>query len=70
MYDKNGILYCDDPICKESCPAPIAATCKAGYSENINNIKSNICECLPGLKGELCNEKIFVDFTYVFYLQK
>ncbi|OUM67534.1 hypothetical protein PIROE2DRAFT_4937, partial [Piromyces sp. E2] len=66
MYDKNGILYCSKPVCRESCPIPEAAVCIIGHSENINNIESNICKCRPGLEGELCDNKIFIDFSNLF----
>ncbi|OUM67532.1 hypothetical protein PIROE2DRAFT_58679 [Piromyces sp. E2] len=68
MYDKNGIVYCSDPVCRENCPIPEAAICVAGHSENINNIESNICTCLPGLEGELCDNKIFIDFRKLVFL--
>ncbi|ORX43920.1 hypothetical protein BCR36DRAFT_399767 [Piromyces finnis] len=66
MYDSKDILYCVDPICRDDCPVPNAAVCIAGYNEKINNIESNICQCLPGLKGDHCNIKIFVDYSNLF----
>ena len=62
MYDKNHILYCENPICKNDCPVDSSAICKAFQDEGINDIKKNICECSPGWKGDKCDSKIFIDF--------
>ncbi|OUM60981.1 hypothetical protein PIROE2DRAFT_13142 [Piromyces sp. E2] len=63
MTDKDGSPYCENPICRDSCPVGITAKCVLPSHEiNSNNKKQNICHCYSGWKGENCNEKIFVDF--------
>ncbi|ORX56015.1 hypothetical protein BCR36DRAFT_280564 [Piromyces finnis] len=51
MYDKDGILYCENAICKDNCPIDISANCIPYYNERYNNIDKNICSCLPGWTG-------------------
>ncbi|OUM70298.1 hypothetical protein PIROE2DRAFT_56958 [Piromyces sp. E2] len=62
MKDKKGIQYCENPLCHESCPVGVTAKCLSLHKENINNINENVCECLPGWKGNNCDHKKFVDF--------
>lgn len=61
MYKKNNIIYCESPICYSDCSEE-TSICKPGDKENINSPVYNKCECLPGLKGINCEEKIFIDF--------
>jgi len=61
MYDKNGILYCEEPKCHSSCPIDTTATCISTTLENKNDINNNICQCSMGWEGELCNEKTFLN---------
>ncbi|OUM70113.1 hypothetical protein PIROE2DRAFT_1794, partial [Piromyces sp. E2] len=63
MYDKNNILYCENPKCKDQCPVDSSAVCKAYQEEGINDINKNICECLPGWEGDNCERKIYIDFS-------
>ncbi|KAG4085267.1 hypothetical protein H8356DRAFT_1298496 [Neocallimastix lanati (nom. inval.)] len=64
MYDKNGILHCENPICDNRCPIEITAYCKSFYEENINDINKNECKCLPGWKSTFCGDRQYVDFSY------
>jgi len=64
MYDKNGILHCENPICDNRCPIEITAYCKSFYEENINDINKNECKCLPGWKSTFCGDRQYVDFRY------
>jgi len=59
MYNKNKILYCENPICQESCPVDISAKCQAYTKENDNDIHKNKCICMNGWTGENCKEKKF-----------
>ncbi|OUM63626.1 hypothetical protein PIROE2DRAFT_9772 [Piromyces sp. E2] len=72
VYDQNNILVCENPICNDSCPVNSTAKCIISdgniYSKNI--IKHNICKCNEGWAGELCDIKIFVDFSNFFSSQK
>jgi len=62
IYNKNGLLYCENPKCNPNCPVDISAYCKKYYNESINNPNLNICECLPGYNGIYCENKIFIDY--------
>jgi len=62
MYDKNGILYFENPKCNDNCPINVSAYCKPYYEENINDINKNDCICLPGYKGDNCETKVYTDF--------
>ncbi|OUM62719.1 hypothetical protein PIROE2DRAFT_10928 [Piromyces sp. E2] len=64
MY-KNGNLYCENPICKESCPIKTNAFCMPSNYSNINDKNLNICTCLPGWNGDYCNQKVFINFSYI-----
>jgi len=61
MYNNNGIIYCVNPICK-NCPVGESATCIQYYTELINDIEKNICQCLPGYEGNNCKDKKFINF--------
>ena len=58
MYDKNGVLYCEEPICSTECNN-ITATCIPGEIKDINDPRNNICKCLPGYEGTKCEKRIF-----------
>jgi len=64
IYDHNHILICENPKCLDSCPININAKCIISdgnvYGKNI--IKNNKCQCNDGWTGELCDEKVFIDF--------
>lgn len=61
-YDKNGILYCEEPKCLDSCPINSTAECVAYDRElNKNDQRLNKCVCLPGWTNDKCNEKVFVN---------
>ncbi|ORX56025.1 hypothetical protein BCR36DRAFT_346553, partial [Piromyces finnis] len=62
MHNKN-ILYCENPICKSTCPTNSTATCKPYYEESINDRNLNRCECLQGWGGEYCENRVFLDFS-------
>lgn len=61
MHDKN-ILYCENPICKASCPIDTTATCVRYYEKDINDINLNRCECIAGWNGNYCDSRVFMDF--------
>jgi len=65
MYSTNQIPYCENPICKDSCPVDISARCIYNESLPINDKNSNICECYNGYSGENCSLKTFIDFRYI-----
>jgi len=55
---KNGILYCEDPICDERCKND-TATCIPKFNNNtINKIENNICQCNKGYEGTYCDKMI------------
>lgn len=64
MYDKNGILYCENPKCKSSCPVLVSAICETRNKnqENVNNVNENLCQCYPGWEGINCDVMKYVDF--------
>ncbi|OUM57725.1 hypothetical protein PIROE2DRAFT_17194 [Piromyces sp. E2] len=62
MYNHNGILYCEDPLCKPGCPVGESAICIPYYKELINNIEKNRCKCLPGWVGNKCENKNLINF--------
>jgi len=63
MYDKNGISYCENPICDDKCPVGESAECiKNDNTKNINDKYKNKCKCYTGFDGEYCKNKVYVDF--------
>ncbi|OUM60238.1 hypothetical protein PIROE2DRAFT_14054 [Piromyces sp. E2] len=63
MKNKNGILYCEEPICNKNCPVNSTAICIKGSTKNVNNNENNICKCTEGWKGFTCNEKIYENLS-------
>jgi len=68
MFDKNKIQRCEEPKCNKSCPVDISAICVPYFNELINDITKNKCTCLPGWEGENCDNKILINYKYVFLL--
>lgn len=65
-YDDNNYYYCENPICKETCPiSSKAAVCIKGFYEKINDIHSNYCQCPSGWIGNDCDIKDYTSFKYV-----
>ncbi|OUM68068.1 hypothetical protein PIROE2DRAFT_4352 [Piromyces sp. E2] len=58
MYDKKGILYCENAKCNDDCPINTSAECIPYYKENINIANINICSCLNGYGGSNCENNI------------
>eukprot|EP00833_Pecoramyces_ruminatium_P011725 jgi/Orpsp1_1/1185757/evm.model.c7180000095105.1 len=59
---KNNYFYCENPICYEECPVlKNKAVCVKGNIENVNSIKYNQCQCLPGWINDNCLERDLVD---------
>ncbi|ORX77177.1 hypothetical protein BCR32DRAFT_248134 [Anaeromyces robustus] len=54
VVSNRGIQYCEEPVCKDSCPVGISAKCIAYYNKEKNDINLNKCECLPGWDGDYC----------------
>jgi len=65
---KNGITYCENPVCKPECPTAFSAKCVPNRKVNYNSMESNYCTCLPGWEGVNCSEKIFIDFSSVDHI--
>ncbi|ORX53824.1 hypothetical protein BCR36DRAFT_283869, partial [Piromyces finnis] len=65
VYDSNNILICENPICPNSCPTNSTAKCIISDNNTYgkNDIKNNKCQCNDGWTGELCDVKVFVDFS-------
>lgn len=61
-YDKKNILYCVKPICEESCPVSKNAVCMPSENNTYNYPYLNYCKCSSGYEGELCDNKIYIDF--------
>ncbi|OUM69525.1 hypothetical protein PIROE2DRAFT_2623 [Piromyces sp. E2] len=62
LYDTNNILYCEEPICRSSCPVDESASCMPSNEKPVNDINNNICVCYNGWEGNNCENKIYVDF--------
>jgi len=63
MYDKNNILYCEKAVCQDSCPVDITALCiPYNQDSKTNDKENNICQCMEGWTGAICNEKVFIDY--------
>lgn len=62
--DRDKILYCENPICLDSCPININAKCISfdNNTRGINNAKLNKCVCDKGWNGINCDEMIKVSF--------
>ncbi|OUM68613.1 hypothetical protein PIROE2DRAFT_3594 [Piromyces sp. E2] len=56
MHVKGDYYYCKNPFCGDDCP-PSSAICIKNTEENINDINSNICQCIEGWTGEKCQIK-------------
>ncbi|OUM65923.1 hypothetical protein PIROE2DRAFT_6994 [Piromyces sp. E2] len=55
MYDRNDILYCEDPKCEDSCPiSKNSAFCYPSENNKYNDPKLNHCYCIYGWEGEFC----------------
>jgi len=62
MYDKNGILSCEIPLCKDTCPISSTAVCKPYKHELENSKEKNKCVCLSGWEGDYCEKQKIVNF--------
>ena len=60
-YDRNNILYCEEPICNTECPVSTTATCYPGDKYN-NDINKNICTCMAGWNGPYCKNEVLIDY--------
>ncbi|ORX54261.1 hypothetical protein BCR36DRAFT_410804 [Piromyces finnis] len=65
MYDRNNMLYCENPECEDNCPINVSAYCKPFYEERKNDKSKNMCICLPGWKGPNCENKIYIDYVNI-----
>jgi len=62
--DQDNILYCENPICLETCPVDSTAKC-VSFDNNyrgINIAKLNKCVCDDGWEGPHCDQRIYVSF--------
>jgi len=62
MYNRNGIIRCETPICESKCPVGTRAICISLNNTNINDIKRNICKCMDGWGGDDCSIMLYVDY--------
>ncbi|ORX64116.1 hypothetical protein BCR32DRAFT_273221 [Anaeromyces robustus] len=63
IYDKNNIIYCENPKCEENCPVnEQRATCVPSNKISVNSPIYNKCECLKGWDGVNCSEKVFINY--------
>jgi len=69
MYGKNNILYCENPICKDSCPVGDSASCEPFYKEKKNDKNKNICKCNSGWEGLNCQDKKFINYRLLLFLK-
>jgi len=67
MYDKNNILYCEKPLCEETCPIDKSAYCAPSQNNKYNDPRLNHCVCLYGWKGTYCNEKKFINYRFILF---
>jgi len=63
---KNGILYCEEAKCDPECSEN--GYCASVENNSSNNPKKNRCECNEGYNGEICTDKIIVNYRYVLYI--
>ncbi|ORX80569.1 hypothetical protein BCR32DRAFT_20538 [Anaeromyces robustus] len=70
MYSRNGLLYCETPICYDECPVGNRAVCVSAGLYNINSQRKNKCQCYDGYDGIECDIKIMIDLSYLFELFK
>eukprot|EP00833_Pecoramyces_ruminatium_P006664 jgi/Orpsp1_1/1180696/evm.model.c7180000074342.1 len=59
--DSTNLFFCESPICKKSCQSLINYECIKG-NDTVNNPEYNKCLCKKGYTGEICNEKIFIEY--------
>jgi len=66
-YDSHtNIMYCEEPICLNSCPVDVdhAICLPASNNTSINDPEKNICQCAKGFKGTYCDIMDYVDYRY------
>jgi len=69
IYIKDDYYYCVNPICSDDCPISSGkAECIKSDIENINDIKLNKCQCLPGWIGDGCQLKDYAVTKYIIYI--
>ncbi|OUM64014.1 hypothetical protein PIROE2DRAFT_9316 [Piromyces sp. E2] len=69
IYYKKKLFYCVMPVCVDNCSDH--TRCTKPYEDiHVNDKNLNVCECLPGWKGENCDEEDIVDFSQLNILIK
>jgi len=70
LYDKYGIMYCEELKCRSDCLIGKRAECLPGNitsSEGLKRYKNypskNQCRCLKGYQGKRCLDKVYIDFS-------
>ncbi|KAL6599709.1 hypothetical protein U3516DRAFT_643530 [Neocallimastix sp. 'constans'] len=61
QYQKNDILYCENPICNNKCNLKSGECIPINHYTTENTIETNICQCFDGYEGIFCEIKSMIN---------